>query len=106
MSERATPLTPEGLKSIKLEKAFRGYDPKTVDQLLGELATSLENLYAERTALKQKVQALENQLSEHREAEGLMRDALVAAQRAADELKERTERECEEMLARARAEAD
>jgi cell division initiation protein len=106
MTDAVTPLTPEGLKSIKLDRVLRGYDPKVVDQLLSELSSSLEGLYSERTALKKQIQELEKDLSEHREAQSLMRDALVSAQRAADELKERTEKECEEILAVARAEAD
>jgi cell division initiation protein len=105
MADEVTPLTPEGLRSIKLDKALRGYDPKVVDQLLRELSTSLEGLYAERTALKQQITQLEKDLAEYREAQSLMRDALVSAQRAADELKERTERECNEMIELARVEA-
>jgi cell division initiation protein len=105
MTDEVTPLTPEGLKSIKLEKAFRGYDPRVVDQLLRELSTSIEGMRAERKALKEQIQNLEKELSEHREAQSLMRDALVSAQRAADELRERTQKESDEVIARARAEA-
>jgi cell division initiation protein len=105
MTDEVTPLTPDGLKSIKLDKAFRGYDPSVVDQLLRELSTSLEGLYAERTSLQRQVQDLEKDLAEHREAQSLMRDALVSAQRAADELRERTQKECGEILERARADA-
>ena len=105
MADEVTPLTPEGLKSIKLDKTFRGYDPKVVDQLLRELSTSLEGLYAERTALKQQITSLEKDLSEYREAQALMRDALVSAQRAADELKDRTEKESTEIIELARVEA-
>lgn len=106
MSEPVTPLTPDGIRQIKLQKTMRGYDPNAVDRLLQELALSLESLSKERVDLKAQIQGLEKELSEHRDATGLMRDALLSAQRAAEELKERTERECEQMLAKARADAE
>ncbi len=105
MSDPVTPLTPDGIRQIKLQKAVRGYDPNAVDRLLQELATSLESLTRDRIELKTQVQALERELAEHRDAQSLMRDALVSAQRAAEELKERTQRECDQMLEQARAEA-
>jgi cell division initiation protein len=106
MSEQVTPLTPEGIRQIKLQKSMRGYDPKAVDRLLQELAQGLESLSNERNELEAKVRGLEKELAEHRDATGLMRDALLYAQRAAEELKERTERECQEMLEKARADAE
>ncbi len=106
MTDQVTPLTPEGLKNIKLDKAFRGYDPKVVDQLLGELSTTVESMTTERSQLKQQIQELEKELSEHRVAQQLMRDALISAQRAADELRERATKESDEILANARAEAE
>jgi cell division initiation protein len=106
MPEPVTPLTPDGIRQIKLQKTMRGYDPNAVDRLLQELALSLESASRERVELEAQVQGLEKELSEHRDATGLMRDALLSAQRAAEELKERTARECDEMLAKARADAE
>ena len=106
MTDAVTPLTPDGIRQIKLQKSMRGYDPSAVDRLLEELAQSLDTLTRERAELKTQVQSLEKELSEHRDATGLMRDALLSAQRAAEELKERTERECEELVAKARADAE
>lgn len=106
MSEPVTPLTPDGIRQIKLQKTMRGYDPNAVDRLLQELAQSLDTLSKERVELKVQIQGLEKELSEHRDATGLMRDALLSAQRAAEELKERTERECEQMLEKARSDAE
>jgi len=106
MSEPVTPLTPEGIRQIKLQKSMRGYDPNAVDRLLQELAQNLDSTANERGELQAKVQGLEKELSEHRDATGLMRDALLSAQRAAEELKERTQRECEQMLEKARTDAE
>lgn len=106
MFEPVTPLTPEGIRQIKLQRSMRGYDPKAVDRLLQELAQNLDSLSNERGELEARIKGLEKELSEHRDATGLMRDALLSAQRAAEELKERTERQCEQMLEKARADAE
>ncbi len=89
-----------------LPRAMRGYEPAAVDRLLDEFAAGEASLRREREQLEARVAKLEGELAEHRELQGLMRDALVSAQRAADELKASTKRECEESVARAREDAD
>jgi cell division initiation protein len=101
----STPSSPDELRAT-LPHSLRGYDPAAVDRLLEQFAATSESLRKERAELEGRVGRLEAELAEHREIQGLMRDALVSAQRAADELTERTRRECDELLAQARAEAD
>ncbi len=96
---------PDEIRNTKLPRSLRGYDRAAVSRLLDEVATSFESLDRERVGLEAQVGKLEHELSEHREIQGLMRDALVSAQRAADELKARTKQECDELLADARADA-
>jgi len=98
-------VTPDEIRTIKLPRAFRGYDRGAVERLLDETASTVDGLGKERAELEASVAKLEGELAEHREIQGLMRDALVSAQRAAEELKAKTRRECEETLARARADA-
>jgi DivIVA domain-containing protein len=105
MTEAASQLTPEGIRQLQLQKTFRGYDTGAVDRLLQELAQSLESMTTERSELQAEVAGLEKELAEHRDAQGLMQDALFSAQRAAEELRQRTQRECDEILAKARADA-
>lgn len=104
-----TPNTPETAPGApsppKLKKALRGYDTAAVDKLLGETATSVQALTAERDRLRAEVESLDAELGKHRDAQQLMRDALVSAQRTANELTERTQAECDQLLERARAEA-
>jgi len=93
------------LRSAELPRSFRGYDPAAVDKKLRELASGLEALARERDELRGRVEALEIELAEHRDSQQLVRDTLVSAQRAADDLKTRTEQECDAMLEAARAQA-
>jgi cell division initiation protein len=100
--------TPSSLDELRamLPRAMRGYEPEAVDRLLAGFRASQDSLRQERAELTTRVEKLEAELAEHREIQGLMRDALVSAHRAADELTSRTRQGCDEMLARARADAD
>ena len=98
-------MTPEDIRHIRLERTLRGYDPKAVDALLEELASSFEELSGERVELRERVAKLEKDLDDQGQLQHLMSDALLSAQRAADDLRLRTEQECDAMLANARAEA-
>ena len=100
-----TPSSPDELRAT-LPRAMRGYERDTVDRMLAGFRASEDSLRQEHAELTTRVEKLEAELAEHREIQGLMRDALVSAQRAADELTSRTRQECDEMRARARADAD
>ncbi len=98
-------VSPDEIRAMKLPRSLRGYDPAAVGRLLDEVASSFDGLAKEKADLEGRVSKLEQELAEHREIQGLMRDALVSAQRAADELKARTRVECDDVLAEARADA-
>ena len=99
-------MNPEEIRHIQLERTLRGYDPKAVDTLLQELASSFEELSRERGELRERVTKLEKELEDQGQLQHLMSDALLSAQRAADDLRARTQQECDAMLASARAEAE
>jgi cell division initiation protein len=97
--------TPVELRHISLKKGFRGYRKDAVDQLLGEVAESFEDVWRERADLADKVESLESDLVRFRELEGLLRTTLVSAERAAAEMKEQARREADLILGEAHAEA-
>jgi len=99
-------VTPDEIRHIQLNRSLRGYDITEVDRLLEEVASDFGELVSERDDLRERVARLEKGLEEYNEIEHLMREALVSAQRTADDLRDRTQRECEELLTNARQEAD
>jgi cell division initiation protein len=99
-------VTPDEIRHVQLPRRLRGYDSAQVDRLLEELAADFAELLRERNEFRERADRQERELEEHREVQHLMREALVSAQRAADELKDRTEKECDELRASARAEAE
>jgi cell division initiation protein len=109
---RAVFLTPSDIDPQTL-KSGRGYDREDVDTLLKHVASSYEQVWRERYDLRARTGELEDELKGFRESERLVRDTLVTAQRAADDLRSRAERDAERIksealadLGRAKAEAE
>jgi cell division initiation protein len=70
-----------------------------------EVADSFELVWRERADFADRIEALETELKRHQELEGLMRQTLVSAERAAQEVKERATREADLIVNEAHAEA-
>ena len=72
-----------------------GYRRSDVDSLLDEATSAYESVWRERADLDDRVHALEQELDRHRETEAAMREALVSAEKAADERRSQAAREAE-----------
>jgi cell division initiation protein len=99
------PLTPVEIRHIELRRTFlRGYRRQAVNQLLDEIADSFEEVWRERADLADLLHELESEAEKHRELETLLRSTLVAAERAAQEMKEQARRESDLIVQEAHAE--
>jgi cell division initiation protein len=99
-------LTPVEIRHIKPAKSFlRGYDRNAIDDLLGEIAASFEDVWRDRADLADKVEQLEADLTRFRELEGLLRTTLVSAEHAAVGLKEQARKEADLIVEEAQLEA-
>ena len=78
-------ITPHDLRNAELREAFRGYRPDEVEELLERAAVALERMHERNRQLNDKLSAAEQNHSEGREIEGVMRQTLLLAQRTADE---------------------
>jgi cell division initiation protein len=90
----------------ELRRAWlRGYGRKGVDQLLEDIAQSLEGVLDERARHAARVAELEAEVARHRELETLLRSTLVSAERAARDTKAQAQRESELIVREAHAES-
>jgi cell division initiation protein len=89
-------LTPPEIQHQTL-KSGRGYDREDVDRLLEHVTSSYEQVWLERDELRSRLTQLEDKLASFREKERLLSDALVTAQRAAEELRSEARREAEQL---------
>src|SRR5919198_616774 len=98
-------LTPVEIRHIKPAKGlFLGYRRGPIDELLAEIALSFEDVWRERADLADKVEQLEDDLVRYKELEALLRTTLVAAEKAAAEMREQARKEADLILSEAHAE--
>jgi len=99
-------LTPLDIQQKQFAPRMRGLDPAEVRQFLDVCADELEELIRETIELKEEVRARDSQLSEVRDRERALQEALVSAQRLAHEMKEQARKEAEIVLAEAELQAE
>jgi len=80
-------MTPIDIENVKLRKSFRGYHTAEVDQLLTEAASALEKLLAENASMKEDSDRLRSELDMLRRDEKFVQEAIVTAQKTADEIR-------------------
>ena len=76
-----------------------------VDQIMIDATSAYEDVWRDRANLEDRVHELEVSLGELRDTEHAMRDALVTAQRTADELRAQAGRDAELIVREAEARA-
>jgi cell division initiation protein len=98
-------LTPVEIRHLKPGRGLLGYKRDGVDRLLVEVADSFEGVWRERADLADRIEQLENDLTRHKELEGLLRTTLVSAESSAQQMREQARKEAETIHAEAHAEA-
>jgi len=95
-------IMPIDLERVQLRKSFRGYETSTVDQLIKGSADSLQSLLIENAGLREEVERQRQELERTRLQENTLKDALILAQKAADETRAAAHRHGENILEEAR----
>lgn len=107
-------LTPLDVRKKKgdFRRGLRGYDAPQVDDFLDIVADRLESLVRENLALQERVARFENHVTDYREREKALTEALVTAQEMREEVRAQSakeanaaRREAENDAARIRADA-
>lgn len=99
-------LTPLQVHQTALPRArVGGYEREAADAFLREVANSYETVWMERQGLRERVAGLEGELDNMRDLERLVSDALIAAERAADEVTAEAREEANTILEEAKARA-
>ena len=97
--------TPVEIRHLQLGRRLFGYRRDRVDEALADIAVSFEEVWRERGELGDQVEGLQGELTRLREAEGLLKNTLIAAERAAADSRERARQEAELIVNEAHAEA-
>lgn len=98
-------LTPLDLQKAKLPSALRGYDREATQALLHRAADEIEALRKELRYAKDTADGALRELEIYRAQESTLREALLLAQRTADEARANAHREAELIVEEARRRA-
>ena len=94
------------LMGQSLPKAFRGYACTEVDRLLQDLSASLARMSEEKLTLANRLAQQEEALAQHRQREVALQQALVAAQRISEDIRDSAQKEAQRIMDTAYARAE
>ena len=98
-------LKPMDIHNKEFKKSMRGYDAEEVDEFLDEIIVDYEKMQREIDMLKTQLSNYSENMNNYREKEISLNNALVSAQRFADQLKQDAEGRAAEIIAQAEEEA-
>ena len=98
-------VSPVEIRHVKLPRGLAGYRRRAVDGLLEDIRLSYEDVWRERADAREEIDRLESELARYKELEVLLRNALVSAERSADELRAQARREAGVIVEEARVKA-
>jgi len=97
-------LTPQDIQSKQFPVRFRGFDVEEVDAFLEQVAEQYMMLQEENKTLQLKCEALQGELDALKHEENSFKDAIISAQKVADEMKRKSRDEANELLLAAQEE--
>jgi cell division initiation protein len=100
------PIRPIDVRRKEFKSSFRGYDQNEVDDFLDAVADEFERNYTENQRMREEVSSLRDRLQQFEDLEGSIRDALVHAEQASNDLRRAAAREAEGIKQSAQREAD
>lgn len=101
-----TRLTPLEIQKHRFSRKWKGLDPTEVGAFLDMAAEEMEALARENAGLQGRIRGLEDENSEHRERERVLKDTLLSAQRASDDIRGAAQTKAELMVQEAEDSAE
>lgn len=80
-------ITPLEIQNKEFRKGIRGYKEDEVDEFLDQIMIDYEKLYKENTELKDKLENSHHQLEQYKGIEETLKNTLVVAQTAAEDVR-------------------
>jgi DivIVA domain-containing protein len=99
-------LTPLDVRRYEFGRVLRGYDPERVEQFKEQVADEMERLTRLTQELEQKARSFHDQLKSFRERDKALNEALVSAQELRSQMREQAEKEAQLLLREAQVSAD
>ena len=91
----ATRLSPLEIQKREFSRRWKGLDPQEVHNFLHEAAEDMEALARENAELENRIRSLEQENEEHRERERILKQTLLSAQQASEDIRGAARKEAE-----------
>jgi cell division initiation protein len=88
-------LTPLEIQKHEFTRKWKGFDPVEVESFLAMIAEEMEEVVRSNSELESRVRTLMVENGEHRERERILKETLVAAQRASEDIRSAAARQAE-----------
>lgn len=86
-------LTPLDINNKEFKRVFRGYAEEEVDEFLDLVIEEFEKLFKENLELKEKLEKKEGNIEEYKGLEETLKNTLVMAQQASEDVRRNAEKE-------------
>ena len=94
-------LTAMDINNKEFKRGLRGYSVEEVDEFLDQVVENYEELYKENSRLKESLSRVNEKLEHYEKLEATIQNTLLLAQNAADQAKERSEKQAELIIGNA-----
>lgn len=99
-------LTPTDVQRQSFDTRFRGFDPDEVRAFLAAVAEEMAALQRQRDEVEQQLRHLELIVNEHRERESILKNTLLTAQKASEDIREAARKEADTIVKQAELQGD
>jgi len=99
-------ISPQDIQAKQFHVRFRGFDVEEVDSFLEQVAEHYLLLLEGKKSLTAKVESLTRQLESLKNEEHSFKDAIISAQRVADEMKQKSQEQAKALLTQAQDEVE
>jgi cell division initiation protein len=103
MRPRSTPLE---IQKREFSRRWKGLDPVEVQTFLADVAEDMESLARENVDLESRIRSLEQENDEHRERERILKQTLLSAQQASEDIRTTARKEGEIIVREAQGSAE
>ena len=98
-------MTAKEIRELRFEKAAWGYRPEDIDEFLGKLEATFQEIDNEREDSNHKIQLLADKVREYMKDEDAIKDAWVGAQKEGHRILDDANEKAEQIISKAKEEA-
>ncbi len=99
-------LSPMEIQQKVFNRGFRGFNEQEVKNFLEAVSSAYADVVRENNAMRDQLARQEQEILQHRSREQILKDTLVTAQRAVEEMRRNAQKQAELTIAEAELKAD